>query len=105
MKESRSRVGKLEAQPVENSFDRLAVALLSFHTADNVKPIVPLTLHVQGHQSNKAGDLRNNLVELTTKSNLCLIQADLHQEVNEQCHASIEGKGAHCRHPERAPSQ
>ena len=41
-----SKVGKLGSQPVENSFDWLAVTFLSFHTADNVKLIVPLALHV-----------------------------------------------------------
>ena len=65
MKESRSWVRKLGAQPVENSFDWLAVTFLSFHTADNVEPIVPLTLHVQRHQSNEAGDLINNFVTQT----------------------------------------
>lgn len=52
-----SKVGKLGSQPVENSFDWLAVTFLSFHTADNVKLIVPLALHVEGHQRNKAGHL------------------------------------------------
>ena len=58
-----SRVDKLGSQPVENSFDWLTVTFLSFHTADYIESVVPLTLHVQGHQSNKAGDLVYNLVE------------------------------------------
>lgn len=57
-----SRVEKLGSQPVENSFDRLAITFLSFDTTDNIKSVVPLTLHVQGHQSHKAGDLVYNLV-------------------------------------------
>ena len=58
-----SRVDKLGSQPVENSFDWLTITFLSFHTADYIESVVPLTLHVQGHQSNKAGDLVYNLVE------------------------------------------
>ena len=57
-----SRVEKLGSQPVENSLDWLAITFLSFNTADDIKSVVPLTLHVQGHQGHKAGDLVYNLV-------------------------------------------
>ena len=55
--ENNLRLGKLRTSPIENSLNWFAVSLLAFHTADNVEPIVSLSLHVQGHQGDKASHL------------------------------------------------
>ena len=51
------RSGKHKTSPIEDSLNWFAVSLLAFNTADNVKPIVPLSLHVKGHQGDKASHL------------------------------------------------
>ena len=72
--ENKLRSGKHKTSPIEDSLNWFAVSLLAFHTADYVKPIVSLSLHVKGHQGDKASHLVGYFV-LRLMINIFLIRS------------------------------